>query len=101
MHSLIEMIKRAHKIEDVLNVANFKAEFNNIMKQIHPDTCNEAGASDATSKMNIWKDEYENGKAFTDDIGTFKTNGYWVDFKSSIPNLKQSFEHYNMLQRLT
>jgi hypothetical protein len=101
MHSLIEMIKRAHKIEDVLNVANFKAEFNNIMKQIHPDTCNETGASDATSKMNIWKDEYENGKAFTDDIGTFKTNGYWVDFKSSIPNLKQSVEHYNMLQRLT
>lgn len=99
MNALIDKIKKANKIEDVLNLANFKTEFNTIVKQIHPDTCTDPGAVEATSKMNIWKSQYENGKPFTDDAGVFKTNGYWVDFSSALPNLTASVDNYNMFQQ--
>lgn len=100
MNVLINKICKANKIEDVLHTANFKAEFNSILKQIHPDTCTDPGAVEATSKMNIWKDQYENGKPFTDDAGIFKTNGYWADFLSVSPNLTASVDHYNRFQQL-
>lgn len=100
MNALIEKIKKAHKIEDVLNLVNFKTEFNTIVKQIHPDTCTDAGAVEATSKMNIWKEQYENGKPFTDDAGIFKTNGYWAHFSSTLPNLTASVDNYKMFQQL-
>jgi hypothetical protein len=100
MNALINKINKANKIEDVLKLANFKTEFNNIVKQIHPDTCTDPGAVEATSKMNIWKNQYENGRPFTDDAGVFKTNGYWVDFSSTLPNLNTSVDNYNMFQQL-
>jgi hypothetical protein len=100
MNALIDKIKKANKIEEVLNLANFKTEFNTIVKQIHPDTCTDPGAVEATSKMNIWKDQFENGKLLTDDAGVFKTNGYWADFSSALPNLTASVDNYNMFQRL-
>ncbi|HEY8896470.1 MAG TPA: hypothetical protein VIM79_16705 [Niastella sp.] len=100
MNTLIDKINKAHKIEDVLDLANFKTEFNAIVKQIHPDTCTDAGAVEATSKMNIWKSQYENGKPFTDDAGIFKTNGYWADFSSTLPNLTTSVDNYRMFQQL-
>lgn len=100
MNALIHKINKANKIEDVLNLANFKTEFNTIIKQIHPDTCTDPGAVEATSKMTIWKNQYEHGKPFTDDAGIFKTNGYWADFSSALPNLTASVDHYNMLQQL-
>src|SRR5687767_1298946 len=99
MNALIDKINKANKIEDVLNMANFKTEFNTIIKQIHPDTCTDKGAVEATSKMNIWKDQYENGRTFTDDAGVLKTNGYWAEFSSAQPNLTASVDHYNMFQQ--
>src|SRR6478735_7914114 len=100
MNALIDKIKKANKIEDVLDLTNFKTEFNTIVKQIHPDACTDVGAVEATSKMNIWKDQYENGKPFTDDLGVFKTNGYWAQFSSALPNLTASVDNYNMFQQL-
>jgi len=100
MNVLIDKINKANKIEDVLNLLNFKTEFNTIVKQIHPDTCTDPGAVEATSKMIIWKNQYESGKPFTDDAGIFKTNGYWVDFSSTLPNLNTSVDNYNMFQQL-
>ncbi|AEW00110.1 hypothetical protein A4D02_28750 [Niastella koreensis] len=100
MNALIDKIKKADKIEDVLNLANFKTEFNTIIKQIHPDTCTDPGAVEATSKMNIWKNQYEHGKPYTDDAGVFKTNGYWADFSSALPNLTASVDNYHMFQQL-
>lgn len=100
MNPLINKINKANKIEDVLNVVNYKAEFNNIIKQIHPDTCTDAGAPEATSRMISWKYELENGKEFQDDLGPFRTNGYWASFKSSVPNFKSSIENYRKFQQM-
>jgi len=100
MNALIDKINKATKIEELLNLANFKTEFNTIVKQIHPDTCTDPGAVEATSKMNIWKHQYEHGKPFTDDAGIFRTNGYWADFSSALPNLAASIDNYQLFQQL-
>lgn len=100
MNTLIDKIIKAKKIEEVLDLANFKTEFNTIIKQIHPDTCTDPGAGEATSKMTIWKHQYENGQPFTDDAGVFKTNGYWADFSPTLPYVTASVANYIMFQQL-
>lgn len=100
MSALIEKISKAHKIEDVLAISNFKNEFNAILKEIHPDVCADVGAEDAMSKMNVWRDIFENGKEYTDDAGTFKTNYYWAEFKPSTANHNWSIENYRIFQGL-
>lgn len=97
---LVEKILAASKIEDVLSIDNFKSEFKNVMQQIHPDVCSHPGAVAATSKMNNWRDLFENGKAYKDDAGEFRTNGYWVDFNSTNKSLNWSIENYRLFQQL-
>ena len=97
---LINKINTAFKLEDVLNVENFKEEFNQIMFKIHPDKCSLTGAADATFKMNGWKNIYENGKIYKDDAGEFKTNGYWLEIKSGEKNLDWSIDNYKLFQGL-
>lgn len=93
----IDRIMSAVKLEDVFtSPSNFKSEFNSLLREIHPDVCTEAGASDATAKLNSWKDYFENGKQYKDDVGQLKTNGYWVEFASAEPNLAWSHENYGL-----
>jgi len=97
---LIEKINTSLKLEDIISVSDFKNEFNGILKEIHPDICKLNGASEATMKMNQYKDYFENGRQYKDDCGTFKTNGYWVEFESNEKNLSWSLENYNILINL-
>lgn len=91
---IIEKIKKAQKIEDVLSVDNLKSDFETIIKQIHPDVCNDPQAAAMSAKITAWKKDYEKGKEYTDDLGPFKTNGYWADFKSDSAALNWSVENY-------
>lgn len=100
IQGIIEKISSASKIEDILSVEDFKNEFNNIIKEIHPDVCSLDGASEATKKMLLWKDIFENGKEYKNDVGTFITNGYWVEFKSKEKNHSWSIENYRLFKQL-
>lgn len=97
---LIEKIKTSSKVEDVLSVASFKDDFKDIMKKIHPDVCKLAGADEAAAKMVTWKEFIESGKEYRDDIGTYRTNGYWIKFDSDEPNLQWSLENWQLLSKL-
>lgn len=98
---IIESIENSSKIEDVISISNFKSEFNSVIKEIHPDVCNLPGASEATAKMNLWKDVFENGKEYKDDSGFFRTNGYWLEVKPPISSSqKWSIENYRIFQNL-
>lgn len=97
---LIEIIEKSSKVEDVIDVSDFKNEFNNVVKEIHPDRCSLSGAVNATAKMNDWRDLFENGKEYKNDVGVFKTNGYWVDFNSTEKNHSWSIENYRLFQQL-
>lgn len=97
---IIDSITTASKLEDIFSISDFKNEFNNIIKEIHPDKCSLVGASEATAKMNQWKDLFENGKSYKDDVGMYKTNGYWADYKSSENNLNWSIDNYRLFKEL-
>lgn len=97
---IIEKINNSNKIEDVISISNFKSEFNDVIKVIHPDKCSINGALEATAKMNLWKDIFENGKQYRDDIGFYKTNGYFVEFNSTEKNLAWSIENYRIFKDL-
>ena len=95
---LIAKIISSHKIEDIVDVSNFKASFNKILKEIHPDLCKLPGADNAVTKMNLWKDHFQEGATYEDELGKFKTNGYWLDFESDSPALKWSVDNYKILK---
>ncbi len=97
---LIDKITAAAKIEDVISIANFKNEFNAVMKEIHPDVCSLDGAKEASAKMNEWKEIHESGKEYKDDAGTFTTNYYWVEGKSETKSHTWSIENYRIFQNL-
>lgn len=96
----IDKIKAASKIEDILNVLNFKDEYLNIVKEIHPDICKDKDATFAIQKLNELKNKFDNGIVLSDETGTFKTNGYWADFKSDEPCLDWSFDNYKRFKTL-
>lgn len=99
--TLIHQILESKKIEDIIYIGNFKTEFNDVLKLIHPDKCQLDKAAEATTKMNEWKYLYENGKEFIDDVGPFKTNYYWADYKSDVKNLNWSVENYRLFKQQT
>jgi len=44
---LIDHIIAAEKMEDILDVANFKGAYNTLVMEVHPDKCSEVGADEA------------------------------------------------------
>lgn len=98
--NIIHSIMNASKFEDVISADNFQAEFKNVAKEIHPDRCKIPMASEAMMKLNQWRDYFENGKEYKDDCGTYKTNGYWVEFTSTEPNLSWSIENFRLIKDL-
>jgi hypothetical protein len=98
---VIDKINQSVKIEDVIDVLDFKNSFHSIMKEIHPDTCTLPGAAEAATKLNLYKDYFENGKEYRDDASIIRTNGYWADFKSDMPNINWSIENYRHFKSLS
>lgn len=98
---LIEKILVAKSLQDILNIANLKSEFDRLMKQIHPDKCSLPKAHEAACKLNELRDLFEKGKVYTDDVGEFRTNGYSIDFMGNVDLLKQSFKMYTILKKMS
>ena len=97
---LIDHIIAAEKMEDILDVANFKGAYNTLVMEVHPDKCSEVGADEAIRRLNEWKEYFENGKEFKDDVSTIKSNGYWAEFSSIEKNLNWSAENYRLFSQL-
>lgn len=98
---LISKILLAIKLEDILDVSNLKDEYKAIAAQIHPDKCTLVEASKAMSILNYFMDENEKGKKYHDDLGEFRTNGYWVEYPhSDVKNFAWSLENYRLLMDL-
>lgn len=95
-------ILEAKHLAQVLDVSKFSEEFRSIIKVIHSDVCSLPEAAQATAKLNQFKEEFENGKKFTDETGEFRTNGYWVEFESKEfeKNLNWSFENHAEFMKL-
>ena len=58
------------------NLNNWREEYKNMVKDIHPDICSEAGCNEAIIKLNEFKSQIENGTPFSDGIATGR---YFID----------------------
>lgn len=96
----IKKIISAKKIEDILDIKNIKSDYRAIMQLIHPDICKDKKATEATAKINELMNYYESGGSFVDEVGAYRTNGYWVDFVGDSDMLKWSFDNYNRFMGL-
>lgn len=99
---LISKINSANKIEDIIEMTDFKKLYMKIMGLIHPDVCQLPGANEAAQKMNDWRTVYEVGKSYQDDINWFVTNNYWVRFNSDCEDSKfinWSVENYRLFMQ--
>lgn len=94
---LIADILAAKKLEDVLDINNLRDEYRSIMKQIHPDVCKHPDAASAASKMGELKEHFENGKKYTDEAGTYTTNGYTITYTGDKNLLAISMSNYQKL----
>lgn len=97
---LIDKILKAKKIQDILDTTNLKSEFDRLMKQIHPDLCPLPGTHDATCKLNTLREVFEKGIIYTDDIGQFRSNGYFAEYSGDKDLLNLSLYNYRKLKSL-
>jgi hypothetical protein len=98
--TVIATILKSKKIEDLLNISNMKSEFDTLIKLVHPDRCSLPQAHEASSKLIILRDTFEKGKAYTDDVGQYHTNGYFADFGGDKDFLTRSLANYKRLKSL-
>jgi len=99
--TLVTKILSANKIEDILDIADADKEYKRIMMLIHPDKCDHEDASKASVRLNELRDHFINGKEYKDDTGSYRTNGYWVEWTSDKPRMKWSFENYSRFLQLS
>lgn len=77
----IEIIQESKFMTDVLRLMNnqdSKVVYTSLAKILHPDVCTVIGASQAMSRLNVLRDEYENGKSYYDQAGEYKHHGYSI-----------------------
>lgn len=94
---LISQISTANKIEDLLNINNFKSEFNYLILLIHPDKCSLPAAEAASRKLNNLKDTYLKGKTYIDEVGEFSMTGYIATYKGDRMALADNHNNYQTL----
>ncbi|MDJ1500782.1 hypothetical protein [Xanthocytophaga agilis] len=98
---LLVRIQIASKAEDLLTRNNYRKEYVNYVKLIHPDVCSLAGANDAVEKLNAFKEEMEQLNKIEDDAGLIQQ----IDDKTFLckgekEQLLRSLENYNRLMKL-
>lgn len=99
--TITDIISKINKsktfVEVFSDLSNWLAEYKKYAKQIHPDICHEAGAKDALTKLNEYKEELEKGKSHMDDAGTivYRVNSTGITGNKLI--LEHSLNHFNTL----
>lgn len=86
LSELIAKILNAKHLGQVIKIDNYKAEYKNIMKQLHPDRCKLPNATEAVAKLSGWVAEFEKGSVFTDELGESRFTGYSVKITATDKN---------------
>ena len=94
---LIEKVIKSRRIDELIDVNNFKEEYRKLFKRIHPDICKHPKASIASSKLLELKDKFENGVTLKDESGNFNYKGMDTVYSGDFDFLKTSYANYNKL----
>jgi len=99
---LIDKILKSKKPSDIFN-GDWKKEYLQYSKLIHPDACSAANASNAMAVMNAYKDVIENGVKFIDEAGEFRVFEKKIVYVVTDANRKlitKSVDNYKKLMSL-
>ncbi|MCX2484939.1 hypothetical protein [Pedobacter sp. MR2016-24] len=98
---LLNKIISSRQAEEVLSIRNFKKEYVEIVKMLHPDVCALPMAGDAIAKMNVYRKEMDKYQQGEDDAGSFVfVAENEVAFKGEEELLKRSFHNYQLLMSM-
>lgn len=97
----------AELIEKINNSSSFKSVFPELgkwndtyieyIKMIHPDVCTVHGAHEANIKLNLYKEQLENGVKFRDDAGGVRYTPKEIVFEGDKKFLELSSHNYMTL----
>jgi hypothetical protein len=101
---LIEKVLKSNKPSDIFDTSNnWKKEYLQYSKLIHPDTCGQPRASDAMAVINHYKDVIENGIPYVDEAGPFRVYEKRIEWAVTDANRKlitTSIQWYNKLKSI-
>jgi len=94
IEDLILKVLKAERIDQILDLSNFKTEFRGLLKTFHPDVCSHARAKEVTDWILRLKDRHENGVTIKDEAGTYTTKGMETVYSGDSSFLKTSHANY-------
>jgi hypothetical protein len=101
LQTLIAKLLLARIPEDVFDAADYKKQYLEYLKLLHPDVCKIPGAEDAVKALNHFKDSLEAKLRLEDDAGQFfRVDDRTFLFTGDAALLQRSFSHFNWLKRI-
>ena len=97
---LIQKINQANYLKEVLDLNEFKKQYRDAVKILHPDRCSLEGSVEALIKLNQLKEKHEKGPVSKDDAGTFYPVGNTIKFQGKEDLLQQSYNNFRKLKRI-
>jgi hypothetical protein len=99
--ALLSRILASRQPEDVFSRANFRKEYLAYLKLLHPDVCRLPGATDAVARLNLYVEQLEAARRFTDDAGPLRVlPNNQLRFEGDPALLRQSQANYERLMAL-
>lgn len=97
---LIYTIQCAQRLGDVLDTTQLRQQYRQAVCLLHPDRCSLAGAVDALLKLQQLKDEFEQGKSYTDDAGDVLAADMTITFRGEQALLEKSLQNFLLLKNI-
>lgn len=98
---IIEKILLASHYSEIFSRFNFKKQYLEYLKQLHPDICPHPKATEAVSKINFFKNEIEELSQLKDDVSVMKVEGEnEISWIGNATLLHKSFQNYKKLMSL-
>lgn len=95
---LIDKVLQASHYSEVFSRFQFKKQYLDYLKQLHPDICSHPQATEAVSKINFFKGQIDALSKLQDDAGTMSTiSEYEIAWQGNLSLLKKSYENYQKL----
>jgi hypothetical protein len=97
---LIDRIAKANYLGEVLDLADWKKQYAEIAKKLHPDVCDLTGATAAFARLNVLKENWEKGYQLSDDAGAVRAHDKTVTFVGDPQLLLQSYRNFGYLKSI-
>lgn len=100
LQALIEKIRRARFLVDVVGLSDARRQYRAAARLLHPDRCLLPEAADALRRLNELRKAYEKGNIFEDDAGPIRASPGKLFFSGEQALLEASHRNFLKLKAL-